>query len=407
FNAFNNLISTNKYTQSDLSSYINDFANAADVKKLVTDNLYVSDTIKLDSSQIGTISSNASGIVTINLVAPANIKYTAEENENVTVSNNKITILNLKYYSEVRISSLSNTFNYFQKIITDNNYTSSNFRKYVTNNQSSFKIWFINNSSINVIGGDKQAFSSSDITSVTFNSSEQLVFTLSNVSHRKYSIQSVNDVVVSENVITFSNFNFTINLETYFTWNGNQITGLSSTGKALSKISIPSRATSITNNAFTDNKNLVSIDMSLSNITIFPDGDSVYGLFRGCTALNNIIFPKNLTKIGSYTFYGCSSLFSIQTPDSVSFVNSYAFYNCDNLLYVDFGVNTVNFGNNIGYGNWSTTWTFPTYNDLSLLNNSFIPPNSNGWKYKVRTSRNRSAILKMWNIASSSRITIY
>ncbi|MDE6289563.1 MAG: leucine-rich repeat domain-containing protein, partial [Ureaplasma sp.] len=409
---------TSKYTQNDLFTYMENSFNATTIKELVAQNLYVSDTIKLDSSQIGIISSNVSGIITINLIAPTNVKYSAEENTNVIVSNNKITISNLQYYSEVKISNLSNVHNYFQSIISNNSYSIDSFSTYISNNQATIKSSFIDNSSISIIGGDGSLFSASDILSVTFNLSSQLVFTLKDVSHRKYSIQSANDVVASGNVITFSNFNFTINPETYFTWNGNQITGLSSAGKALSKISVPSRATSITNYAFTDNKNLVSIDMSLSNITIFPDGDSVYGLFKGCTALNNIIFPKNLTKIGSYTFYGCSSLTTIKTPDSVTTIGDYSFYNCAKLYDVTFGLDTIKFGvnivSNINYGHFTITLTFPTYKTITLVagwgDGTFIPPNSANAKYRVRTQANKAAIYNSWGssgINYQSSITIY
>ncbi|MDE6289851.1 MAG: leucine-rich repeat protein, partial [Ureaplasma sp.] len=345
---FNNLISTNKYTQSDLSSYINDSANATDVKNLVVQNLYVSDTIKLDSSQIGAISSNANGIVTINLVASANVKYTAEENENVTISNNKITILNLKYYSEVRISSLSNTYNYFQKIISDNNYyISSSFGTYVTQNQSTIKSEFINNSSIIVIGGDGSIFSSSDITSVTFNSSEQLVFTLKDVSYRKYSIQSATNVTVSGNTITFSGFNWAkYPSESYFTWNGNQITGLTTLGTQQTNIVLPPRATSINNIVFMNNKTIRSVDMSLTTIRSIPNGaSSGVGLFYNATNLVSVSLPSSLTSIGDNTFSECTSLTSITLPDSLGIIGNQVFFNCKSLT----SINLPNSIYSIGY----------------------------------------------------------
>ncbi|MDE6289704.1 MAG: leucine-rich repeat domain-containing protein, partial [Ureaplasma sp.] len=380
---FNNLISTNKYTQSDLSSYINDSANAADVKKLVTDNLYVSDTIKLDSSQIGTISSNANGIVTINLVAPANIKYTAEENTNVTVSNNKITISNLKYYSEVRISSLSNTYNYFQKIITDNNYTSSNFRTYVTNNQSSFKTWFINNSSISVIGGDNQAFSSSDIASVALNSSDQLVFSLSNVSYRKYSIQSANNVTVSGNTITFESFSFYKSDNEwvpYFTWSGYTITGLSNLGTTVSTLYIPSNCRSINQDAFRNNNTIVSITIPKNvtsigkwafyncsklknvyidaNISILDDN-----VFTSCKELTKVTLPEGLTTIGLDCFYNCWKLSSINIPSTLTTLVHGVFCNCVSLSSITLPASTTIIGE----------YTFQYWAYQNVTNNTSLP----------------------------------
>ncbi|MDE6289691.1 MAG: leucine-rich repeat domain-containing protein, partial [Ureaplasma sp.] len=200
----------------------------------------------------------------------------------------------------------------------------------------------INNSSISVIGNDGSSFSSSDITSVTFNSSNQLVFTLKDVSYRKYSIQSANNVIVAENTIIFSDFNYNAiaSPENWFTWSGNQITGLSTLGTQQTNIVLPPRATSIASKVFYKNKKIISVDMSLTKITSLPDAlnptTTREGLFSFSSNLVSISLPKSLTSIGSYAFSDCTRLTSITIPYGVTSIGKGILLYCISLPSITF-----------------------------------------------------------------------
>ncbi|MDE6289537.1 MAG: leucine-rich repeat domain-containing protein, partial [Ureaplasma sp.] len=160
--------------------------------------------------------------------------------------------------------------------------------------------------------------------------------------------------------------------EDWFTWdsNGAQITGLSDVGLNQKRIVLPSKATSITNDAFYLNETLVSIDMSLTKITSIPNGVSNgvgafknsynivsiilpsslisigYGAFYGCSSLTSINIPDGITSIGLYNFFGCSSLTSITISDGITTIGNYAFYGCSSLTSINIpdGVTSIGVG---------------------------------------------------------------
>ncbi|MDE6289191.1 MAG: leucine-rich repeat domain-containing protein, partial [Ureaplasma sp.] len=140
-----------------------------------------------------------------------------------------------------------------------------------------------------------------------------------NIGKYKFtSYQSItNNISITNEVITLNNIQIPTNVtpqespEDWFTWdsNGNQITGLSDVGLNQKRIVLPSKSTSITNDAFYNNKTLVSVDMSLSKITSIPNGigDGV-GTFKHCLNIISISLPPSLTSIGYGAFYNCNSL---------------------------------------------------------------------------------------------------
>jgi hypothetical protein len=102
------------------------------------------------------------------------------------------------------------------------------------------------------------------------------------------------------------------------------------TGKEDAEYVIESTVTSISDNAFNNNKYIEKV--------VLPDGINEISsyMFKGCTKLNNIVIPKNIDEIGSYAFKGCSSLTSVIIPEKVYRIGWYAFEGCSNLTSVVF-----------------------------------------------------------------------
>ena len=88
-------------------------------------------------------------------------------------------------------------------------------------------------------------------------------------------------------------------------------------------------------------------------------------MFNGCTSLNNVIIPNNVTKIGDYAFNGCNSLTNIHISNSVKAIGKQAFNGCralnpiivpDEVLlignYAFGGIQNVIYGGNASGRKW-------------------------------------------------------
>ena len=74
---------------------------------------------------------------------------------------------------------------------------------------------------------------------------------------------------------------------------------------------VPEDTTTIPANAFANNEDITSLDLTDSDVTSI--GDST---FSECTGLTNINLPDGLQVIGGNAFYGCAGLTTIELPDS-------------------------------------------------------------------------------------------
>ncbi len=93
-------------------------------------------------------------------------------------------------------------------------------------------------------------------------------------------------------------------------------------------VTIPDTATSIGEEAFSDNDTLTSVEIPDSVTSI------AYNAFKNCTALTSIIIPDTVTKVGPGAFEGCTALTSVQIGKNVSSWGTGVFTNCDSLSTV-------------------------------------------------------------------------
>jgi len=96
----------------------------------------------------------------------------------------------------------------------------------------------------------------------------------------------------------------------------------------LEKINLPENLTYISAYMFTDCSSLKSIEIP-SGVTNM--GESV---FRGCSSLESIVLPDNISFIGSLAFSGCTSLETIVLPSSLSVTQTNMFSGCTSLKTV-------------------------------------------------------------------------
>ena len=148
----------------------------------------------------------------------------------------------------------------------------------------------------------------------------------------------------------------------YFTYSGQEITGLTEYGKKLSTLTIPggingnsiksiapfafsgSKAThvyvlngivSIKNSAFANCKQLQKVYIANSVTTVLSRA------FEGCENLEEVVFGSNLETLDDYVFFNCYKLNNVAIPSKVKYIGVGAFVGCNSLTRVAFA-NTSN-----------------------------------------------------------------
>ncbi len=123
------------------------------------------------------------------------------------------------------------------------------------------------------------------------------------------------------------------------------------------------KLTSISDNAFSKQKTLISVTIpqgvttigdktfngcsSLMSVTI-PQGLTSIGkwAFQDCTSLSSIELPQSLTSIEAYTFSSCKSLSKIVIPPCITSIGNEAFFNCTALTSIDLPTTEITIGQN-------------------------------------------------------------
>ena len=137
-----------------------------------------------------------------------------------------------------------------------------------------------------------------------------------------------------------------------FIMDGTTITGYTGAG---GYVTIPNGVTSIADNAFYGNNNVISV--SLPN-TIQSIGSSA---FNGCTNLESVTIPGSVTDIGVSAFANCTGLSSVTINGAVGTISQGQFYNCISLTQVNIpeGITSIYSGAFSGCSNLSSV-TLPS-----------------------------------------------
>ena len=103
------------------------------------------------------------------------------------------------------------------------------------------------------------------------------------------------------------------------------------------------KVTSVSKNAFKNNKKLTKVTIGSNVITI---GASA---FSGCTNLTTVTLGKNVKTIGASAFSGCKKLTKITLGNSVATIGASAFSGCSKLKTVTLGKNVTTIGDKAFY----------------------------------------------------------
>ncbi|MDE6473444.1 MAG: leucine-rich repeat domain-containing protein, partial [Ureaplasma sp.] len=317
FDYIQEIITNNQFTPNELIEYIK--TNLNELKKELSSILLISETASIDENEITNIAiSNSSKFeITLNSL---NKKYTIDEYENATLNNTTISFSNLQFYTSIKFSNLSSVRSAIQDIITSKSYTQSEFSTYVSNNKTSLRDTISSRLSKTINGPG--SWSISQISNVEYNGGNVRI-TFNPPANYKYLFESYSYASVSNNVLTITNFSYySPTSSSYFTWNGSQITGLSSSGSNLTSITIPTNCTSIAKYAFRNNKNIrtVVIPGSVNSIGV--------GSFEFCTNLSSLTLKEGINEILGWAFRDCINLTSITIPNSITYIREYSFMGC-------------------------------------------------------------------------------
>ena len=160
----------------------------------------------------------------------------------------------------------------------------------------------------------------------------------------------------------------------------------------LTSVVVPNNVTAIGGAVFEGCTSLTYAKLSdqITDMPYLRTGDPYvalyyHGTFTDCSALTEVILPKNLISVGAYAFEGCSALTSITIPNSVVIIEDYAFNDCSSLTSVTLPNSLTTIGERAFQNDSSlTSITLPnsltsigeaTFSDCSSLTLITIPEN--------------------------------
>lgn len=132
----------------------------------------------------------------------------------------------------------------------------------------------------------------------------------------------------------------------------------------LTSVTISNSVINISNNAFNNCSNLVSIVVDSTN-TVYDSRDNCNAIINKSTnelvvGCKNTVIPNTVTSIGDFAFYNCIGLTSIIIPSSVMSIGRDAFYAC-------FGLTSITIPNSV------TSIGYEAFNRCTGLTSITIP----------------------------------
>ena len=137
--------------------------------------------------------------------------------------------------------------------------------------------------------------------------------------------------------------------ETKVPWTANTIAPNALAGNTIvENLFIPASITDIGENAFADCPNLTSVTFEKGikqYARLYPDASTNIGegAFKNCPLLEEILLPKDMSVLRSFTFEGCNALQSIVLTEGLTTLQSNAFKDCESLSDIEFSKTITTF----------------------------------------------------------------
>lgn len=113
----------------------------------------------------------------------------------------------------------------------------------------------------------------------------------------------------------------------------------------ITKVILPSSVMAIGAAAFSGCTNLVTVDLSETQIVRIPEA-----IFDNCKSLKKVYLPDTIQEIGDFAFRGCYNLKQIKLSKSLQRIGDYAFVGCSSLTDVSNIPDEIDFGRKVFAG---------------------------------------------------------
>ncbi|MDE6289266.1 MAG: hypothetical protein K2L64_00710, partial [Ureaplasma sp.] len=320
-NAIKNEINSKQFTPEQFANYVQ--SNNSTVKNLVAQNLYVSDSEKISSSEIKSVSYNNDNLV-VTLTPPSNTKYTIVDNDNISLENNILTIKNLNYYRNITLTRLNSLFSAVQSEIKNKKYTSSEFAKYVETNNITLKNIIVSNIYIS----NTTTINANQVSTISYDNGIVKI-QLSPLENTKYSIDDSDaNITFSNNVLSINSLsyatiiNFT-KLDSLFNAVQNEINNQKQTADEFNNYVLNQNEqikTIVTNNLFIGSNTTIQANqissVSTNNNNLEITLENIELIKYSADTNNNISLVNDKLIISGLSFYTINKLTNLSTLHS-------------------------------------------------------------------------------------------
>ncbi|MDE5599729.1 MAG: hypothetical protein K2I49_02220, partial [Ureaplasma sp.] len=287
---------------------------------MISDNLYTSNNSKLPVEQINSVSYINENL-RIDLNPPENVKYSIDNNNNVSLLNNIITVSNFTYFTDVKLTKLDVLYNAIQNFIVNKMFTLSEFEKYINENLEDVKRIISNNLFISNVS----TISETLIESVSYENN-QIKVMLSVPDNIKYSAVSYVNATLNDNILSISNLRF-------FTTNLLNPTNLQN---AIQNAINTQKATTDEFNAYVESNQIAFKTLVANNISGLSSSSQISNI-----RFNNSAIEINLTSSAYTKFAMSNSNANVQLSNNLLIVSGLRYFSDTSLLNLNNLYNSV------------------------------------------------------------------